>query len=402
MSSKVIYLDHNATTPILPEVVGAMADYHAAGHANPSSPHQLGREARRVLEAARLGIARLLGANVTGPDADRLIFTSGGTEANNLALRGMVGQAPGRVVISAIEHPSLVGAAAYLAQQGYDIQRLSVSHDGVVQPDQLSGLLGEKTRLVSVMLGNNETGVLQPVGELAARCHELGIAMHTDAVQVVGKLLVNFRSLGVSALSISAHKFHGPSGIGALLVRSGTQLEPILFGGFHEWGLRPGSQSVALAVGMHRALELWYAERQARQERMTALRDRLEDLLRAGVPEVVVNGGNAQRLPHTSNISFPGLDRQALLMALDLAGVACSTGSACASGSSEPSPVLLAMGCPKAVTGGALRLSIGATTTVEEVERAADCILRVAKDLRAKKRRPFQATSPRENVAESL
>jgi cysteine desulfurase len=379
-----------------------MADYYASGHANPSSPHQAGREARRVLEAARHGIARLLGANVTGPDADRLIFTSGGTEANNLALRGMAAKGLGRVVISAIEHPSLVGAAAFLAKQGYDIQQLGVSPDGVVQPGHLSKLLRKRTRVVSVMLGNNETGVLQPVGELAAHCHELGIAMHTDAVQVVGKLPVNFRSLGVSAMSISAHKFHGPSGIGALLVRSGTQLEPILFGGFHEWGLRPGSPSVALAVGMHRALELWYADCQTRQERMSALRDRLEELLRAGDPELVVNGGNALRLPHTSSVSFPGLDRQALLMALDLAGVACSTGSACSSGSSEPSPVLLAMGCPRTVINGALRLSIGATTTDEDVERAADCIVRVAKDLRAKKRRLFQATISREKLAESL
>jgi cysteine desulfurase len=387
MTNDVIYLDCNSTTPIDPRVAEAVAECYAAGYGNPASPHQLGRQARRVLESAREGVASILGADLTGRNADRVIFTSGGTEANNLAIRGLAGSEPGRVIVSTIEHSSTIGAAASLQQTGFEICQLPVTTDGVVDPGRLTELLVSETRLVSVMYGNNETGVVQPVAELASVCRQAGVAMHTDAVQVAGKLPIHFRELGVDSLSVSAHKFHGPVGVGAVLLRHGVRLDPILFGGKQQSGLRPGTESVALAVGMYRALELWEQEAADRELRMRRMRNELETRLRMGMPELVINGTGAPRLPHTASVSFPGLDRQALLMALDLAGLCCSTGSACVSGSTEPSSVLVAMGCPAPVIAGALRLSLGATTTMEEIERAADIISNIANDLRCKKTR---------------
>jgi cysteine desulfurase len=386
-----IYLDHNATAPVLPEVVEAMRACYAQPLLNPASQHQLGRQARRVLENTRERIADLLGAGAR----DRIVFTSGGTEANNLAVRGITDAGEGRssgpgpaghLIISAIEHPSVAAAADYLARCGWRVDRLGVDRRGVVRVEQLPGLLRSDTRLVALILGHNETGVLQPVGELAAACREHGVPMHTDAAQVVGKLPVDFRALGVATLALAAHKFHGPLGIGALVVREDIDLAPQLFGGTQQGGLRPGTESVALAVGMCRALELWHAERDARLARMTQLRDRLEAKILAGWPAAVVIGADASRLPHVSQIAFVGLDRQALFMALDQAGVICSTGSACASGSSEPSPALVAMGVEEAVIGSALRLSLGAATSTADVDEAVRRILSCCNRLRQQKR----------------
>ena len=383
---KNIYLDNNSTTPVLPEVARAMAECYALGLANPASAHQPGQQARRVLEDTRERIGRILGADVTTSAADRVIFTSGATEANNLALRGLAGS-PGHAIVSSIEHPSVLGPAGWLKQQGWRVDYLGVSGDGVVWVDQLADMLREDTRLVSVMLGNNETGVLQPITRIAAICRQAGVPLHSDASQVVGKLPVHFGELGVDALTATAHKFHGPRGIGVLVVKADLPLRPILFGGFQQGSLRPGTESIAPAVGMLAALELWAADPDARAAQLTELRDSLEVALLAGWPELVINGCGAPRLPHTSNVSFPGLDRQAILMGLDVAGVAASTGSTCASGSSEPSPVLLAMGCDKRVVDGSLRLSVGATTTAQDVEVGAKRILEVANGLSGGPRR---------------
>jgi cysteine desulfurase len=398
-----IYLDHNATTPLLPEVADAIREAALRYVGNPASQHEPGRQARRALETARRRVAELLGA----ASDDRVIFTSGGTEANNLALMGLgrdatslggqprpslVGasatldggakpDAP-HLVISALEHPSVTRTAEHLAAQGWRVDRLPVDSSGVVHVAALEPLLRPCTRLVSVMLASNETGVLQPVAEIAAICRAHGVPVHTDATQVVGKLSVDFAGLGVDALTFTAHKFHGPPGVGALLVRRGTTLASSLHGGFQQAGLRPGTESVALAIGLATALELWSQEADARRERMTLLRDSLERQLLAGDPRAVVIGAAASRLPHTSNIAFRGLDRQALVMALDLAGVACSTGSACASGSSEPSPALVAMGLPEEQVSSSLRFSLGATTTAAEVDEAARRILSVVNRLR--------------------
>jgi len=377
-----IYLDHNATTPILPQVVEAMARVYSAPWGNPASQHRAGQKARQVLEEAREQIALHLGAQTGSTHADRVILTSGGTEANNLALLGLAGARPGHAVISTIEHPSLVGAAAELRRRGWDIEQLPVGADGVIAVEQLAERLRPETRLVSLMLANNETGALQPVARAARICAERGIPLHTDAVQAVGKIPVDFAGLGVAALSLSAHKFHGPPGIGALVLRREIKLEPQLHGGFQQAGLRPGTEPVALAVGMSTALADWHSAAGTIHKVLADLRDEFERLLRQGLPDLVINAAEATRLPHTSNVAFPGLDRQALVMALDLAGVSCSTGSACASGSSEPSPVLVAMGCSEAVFQSAVRFSFGRGTSRGELIEATDRILKVCNKLR--------------------
>ena len=425
MSPAPIYLDHNATAPILPEVAEAVRDAALRYPGNPASQHEPGRQARRALEAARQRIGEILGASSTGMDADRVIFTSGGTEANNLALTGLLPHSPSllgsldasaedppstpgsevrSLLISALEHPSIARTAEHLARAGVQVSVLGADRHGVVRMDQLEEILSppmvvagkraagsppirysQRRAVVSVMLASNETGVIQPISEIARLSGRRGIPVHTDATQAVGKIPVHFRNLGVDLLTAAAHKFHGPRGIGVLLIRHGITVEPVLHGGFQQSGLRPGSESVALAIGMQTALESWQRENEARRERMTELRDRLERQILAGYDGAVVIGAGAPRLPHTSNIALVGLNRQALVMALDLAGVACSTGSACASGSSEPSPTLLAMGLPEGVISSSVRFSLGATTTAAEIDDAASRILSVCNHLRHEK-----------------
>ena len=382
-----IYLDHNATTPIDPRVAEAMDRAWRDIGANPASQHAAGRKARRVLEECREGILTLLGGRTSGMAADRLIFTSGGTEANNLALLGVVRDGQG-VAVSQIEHPSILSAADELARRGANVVRLPVTRHGIVDvaafQSEIRNLTSE-IALVSLMLASNETGVIQPVNELAAICLAQNIPVHTDAVQAVGKIPVSFRDLGAAAMTVAPHKFHGPLGIGALVVRQNLKLQPLLFGGFQQASLRPGTECVALAVGFFTALKLYHDEASERQQRMLARREHLESLLQQGAPDAVIIGASAPRLPTTTNISFPGLNRQALVMALDLAGVACSTGSACASGSSEPSPALVAMGLEKGLIEGSIRLSLGAFTTAAEVEEAARRILKCVRHLRQQK-----------------
>jgi cysteine desulfurase len=384
-----IYLDHNATTPTPPEVAEAVARCIAEGYANPASQHRPGQQARRLLEDAREAIAETLGVDLCPPRRDRLVFTSGGTEANNLAVLGIAladRAEPGRIVISAGEHQSVIGPAEHLLERGWRLDTLGLTPDGVVRVEQLSALLASpsdmRPRLVSVILGNHETGVLQPVAELAAVCSEAGVPVHTDAVQVVGKLPVNFRALGVAAMSVAAHKFGGPVGIGALIVRDGVPLEPLMFGGHQQSSLRPGTESVALAVGMATALALWCKQQDEYARRLTALRDRFEQSLRAALPETIVHGRQAGRLPQTSNVAFPGLDGEVLRMALDLAGVACSVGAACSSGSTELSPTLRAMDLPRDVVASSLRFSFGASTSEAEIDEAVRRITRVCQEIR--------------------
>lgn len=376
-----IYLDHNATTPILPEVAEAVCAASLRYGANPASQHEPGRQARRALEEARDAIGRILGACRSGREPDAVVFTSGGTEANNLAVAGLTPE-PGGIVISGLEHPSVAEAVRAQVAQGFRVDRAAPTADGVVTPDAVAAALQPDTRLVCLMLASNETGVVQPVTEVAQLCEERGIALHCDAVQAVGKVPVDFAALGAATMTCAAHKFHGPVGIGVLIVRRGVGLKPALFGGHQQADLRPGTETVALAIGMLTALKCWQREAAARAARMAALRDRLQQELVGGEPSAVVVGKGAERLPNTLNIAFPGIDRQALAMALDLAGVACSTGSACASGSSEPSPALLAMRLEKAVVDSAIRLSLGALTTPAEVDDAAARILLACRHLR--------------------
>ncbi len=377
-----IYLDNNATTTMLSEVAEVINEANRAGYVNPASQHQCGQRSRRVLEDARERITQLLGGATTGMQPDRLILTSGGTESNNLILRGLaVGTSDTNIVISPIEHPSILETAQELERTGVEVRRLPVNRDGVVHADALDKLLDERTRIVSVMLGNHETGVLQPVEEIARVAGEHNVLSHCDAIQAVGKVDVDFRSLGVDALSVSAHKLHGPVGIGGLLLRPGVAPLPMMTGGFQQQGVRPGTESVALTLGFLKALELFSERATDSERRMRTLRDMLEDRLRAEIPSLVVNGIGADRLPHTSNISLPTLNRQAFVLALDMAGVACSTGSACASGSSEPSPVLIAMGLEPSVVEGSIRISLSRSTTADDIEESSQRISRVYKML---------------------
>ncbi len=366
------YLDSNATTPMLPEVWQAMQPFLTGTFGNPSSAHQQGRAARKALEDAREKIAFLLDAH-----ADEVIFTSGATEANNLALFGLCGEPPGHLVSSAIEHPCVVEPLRQLAQRGYDIDWKPVDANGCIIVDGIK----PGTRLVAVMLANHETGALQPVREIAAL--ERGVACHCDAAQAVGKMPVRFHDLGVTSLSLSGHKFHGPKGVGALLLRRGAKLRPLLWGGHQQRGQRPGTEPVALAAGMAVALDRAHREQEQRLQHVRRVRTVFLDRLCAEAAPIVVNSMENASLPHTLNVSFPGLQADALLMALDLAGVACSTGSACSSGSLLPSPVLQAMGVADEVLRSAMRFSFSHLLTLAEAEEAARRVARVVRRLHA-------------------
>jgi cysteine desulfurase len=379
----MIYLDNNATTMIRPEVVEVMSNCWREHFANPASQHRAGRRAQRALEDARESIAQQLGANASTYSADRVIFTSGGTEGNNLALFGLNARAPGKIIVSSIEHPSILGAAVELARRGVDVQTIRATNDGVVDSAHLAELLEQSpTRLVSVMMVNNETGVLQPIEKLSQLCAAANVPLHTDAVQAVGKINVTFRDLNVAAMTVTPHKFHGPVGIGALLVRSDVAVTPMLYGGSQQLSSRPGTEPVALVTGMRCALELATQELDSHSRGMAVLRDRFEAIVTQELTDAVFIGRNAQRAPHTTCVAFPGVDRQAALMALDLAGIACSTGSACASGSSEPSPALLAMGCPHEIVQSALRFSVSVLTKESEVLQAAQRVVQTIATLR--------------------
>jgi cysteine desulfurase len=371
-----IYLDNNASTPLLPAVWEAMRPYFTDIPGNPASSHAAGRRARQALEDARERVAALLDAF-----PDEVIFTSGATEANNLALFGLAGNPPAYLVSSPVEHPCVTEPLQRLVETGFALDRLPVDRAGVVPVEALAGLLRPETRLVTVMLANHETGSAQPVRALAAEL-EGRAACHCDAAAAVGKLPVRFHELGVTALTVSAHKFHGPKGIGALLVRRHTRLRPQLWGGHQQQGRRPGTEPVALAVGLATALELAVAELPARTERVRLLRQRFLDTLDAAAAPVVLNGLAEGGVPHTLNVSFPGCRADVLLMNCDLAGVACSTGSACSSGSLLPSPVIRALGVSDEVLHSAMRFSFSHLLSEAEVDEAARRIAGVVQRLR--------------------
>ena len=384
-----IYLDANATTRLDDDVRDAMIAAYQSADANPASQHRPGQLARRKLENLRTEIAAQMGAGRN----DRLIFTSGGTESDNLAIIGLAGRLtpnidkmPPEVIVSAIEHPAVLGAADFLASQGFIIRRLPVDGNGIVDLDCLRRWVSPATRLVSLMLGNNETGVIQDVAEAVKVCSELSIPVHCDAVQAIGKMPVSFTDLGVDAMTVTAHKIHGPCGIGALIVSNRVDLQPIMFGGTQQLGQRPGTEDLALATGFAKSIQLACDNLQVRSAWIQTCRDQFECLILQDLPDTVIHARSVQRLPHTSNLSFGDglggyIDRQALMMAADHEQVAISTGSACASGSSEPSHVLTAMGCPHDVVGGSIRVSFSAQTTELDVtlgaRRIINCVLRL-------------------------
>lgn len=371
-----IYLDANASTPLLPPVLEAMIPYFLEASGNPASSHAAGRVARRALEDARERIAALLDAH-----PDEVVFTSGATEANNLALLGLPfdPQRPG-MLASGLEHPCVLEPLQYLQGGGRPLEMLPVSVDGEVQ---LPRTLPAEVGLATLMLANHETGAMQPVAELAERCGAV-VHLHCDAAAAVGKMAVSFRASGVATLAASAHKFHGPKGIGLLLVRRGLRLRPLLRGGHQQQGTRPGTEPVPLAVGMARALELAVEALESSREHVQQLRTSFLQLLRQEAAPVVVNGNEATSLPHTLNLSFPGCRADGLLMALDLEGVRCSAGSACSSGSLQPSPVLRSMGLPEDQLQSALRFGFSRLTRLEEAAEGARRISRCVKRLRAR------------------
>ena len=380
MPPSPIYLDHNATTPPDPEIVEAMGRVAMEAFGNPGSRHAAGRQARRALEDARELVASILGASPS-----EVIFTSGGTEANNTAIVGLTPGPAGTIALPAGEHPSIEMAVRARESQGWQRVTLPLNRHGLIERDSLATLDWSPLRLVTLLLAHNETGVIQPVDEIAALCAAHHVPLHLDGVQAVGKIDVHFHELGATTLSLAAHKFHGPRGIGALLVREGTRLGSLLVGGHQEREHRAGTEPVALAVGLATALKVWHTERSTRSDHLSQLRDRLESRLIASCSPVVVHGAEAERLPNTLNIGFVGCDGEALIVALDLAGVCCSMGSACASGSSEPAPILLAMSCSRELALSSLRFSVGRGNTREEIDEAAKRIAAVIKHMRSRR-----------------
>ncbi len=368
-----LYFDNNATTQLAPQVVESMLLTMNQRLVNPSSQHADGRQASQALETARQAVAAAVGLSLDHFPSPQVIFTSGGTEANNLAVLGLMlaSSRPGALWVTGIEHPSVLGAADELSQRGYRVERLEVDSDGCLSLEGLERRLasGPPPAVAALMAANNETGVLQPVAKAAERLRRHGCLVHCDAVQWAGKLPCDFLALGVDSLSLSAHKLHGPVGVGALLLRPDVKLAPQLWGGHQQLGLRPGTESVMLAAGFAKSLQLAQLQLSA-TDRITKLRDRLESELCLQLPEVQVIGAAAPRLPNTSCLSLPGVDRQQLQMALDMAGISVSTGSACTSGSSQPSHVLQAMGLPMPLVQGAIRVSLSRETTEDEIEQA--------------------------------
>jgi cysteine desulfurase len=366
-----IYLDYAATTPVRAEVLEAMLPFYGPRFGNPSSTHRWGRDARAALDEARERVARTLGAN-----PDEVCFTSGGTEGDNLGVLGVWRAARGRgrnaIVTTPIEHKAVLAVVHQAAKEGAEERLLRIDACGLVVDESFVEAVTDDVAVCSVMWVNNEIGVVQCVPELAARAKARGVLFHTDAVQAFGKVVVDARTQPFDVLTISGHKLGAPKGIGAVFIRRGTPLEPLMHGGSQDRGRRPGTENVAAAVGLARAAELAVAEREAHWAHCASLRDLLEATILTRVPDAIVHGRGAPRAPHVLNVSVPGTDAESMLMALDLAGVAASGGSACQSGSALPSHVLDAMGVHADVAGAAVRMSVGQGTTAAEIARVGE------------------------------
>ncbi|MGA2845389.1 MAG: cysteine desulfurase NifS [Candidatus Acidiferrales bacterium] len=376
-----IYLDYNSTTPVDRAVLDAMLPYFADNFGNASSIHSSGQRGRSAVDAARDSVAALIGAKTA-----EIVFTSGGTEADNLALFGSVAvshHSRKHIITTAIEHHAVLNAAQALEKQGIDVTYVPVSASGIVDPQDVRRALRPETILISVMHANNELGTIQPIEEIGRIAAEADVYFHCDAVQSAGKLPLDVNRLGVDLLSISAHKIYGPKGVGALYVRAGTPLEPQFHGGHHERDRRPGTENVPGIVGFGKAAELATVRLTTDSARIESLRDRLEEMLLDSLASVRVNGDRSRRIPNTTNLAFTSAGGEALVIALDLQGVACSTGAACSSGAVEPSHVLLAIGLSPDEARSSLRFSLGRTTTAAEIDRAADIIPPTVERLRA-------------------
>jgi cysteine desulfurase len=377
----LIYVDNNATTRLAPEVLAAMRPHLEGAYGNPSSLHQLGAEASAALDEARARVAAFLGASPS-----EITFTSGGTESNNLALLSALATRGGKnhLVTSAVEHPSILNLCEHLEKrQGVRVTRVGVAAGGTVAAEAIGRAIDEQTALVSVMAANNETGVRLPLEQIAKVCEQRKVPLHTDAVQAAGKVPLDVSQLPVHFLSISAHKFHGPKGIGALYVRKGTRFSPLIRGGNQERKRRAGTENVPAIVGLGRAVELAQEFLEEETTRVAGLRDRLEQGILDACPQAQVNGGGAPRVPNTTNISFAYVDAEAILISLDREGICASSGSACSSGSPEPSHVLRAMQVPYTHARGSIRFSLSRYNTAAEIERLIAVVPRIVAKLRA-------------------
>jgi cysteine desulfurase len=376
-----IYMDHNATTPVHPEVVDAMMPFFRERFGNPSSLHSFGQEARQALEDARQTVASALGAR-----KEEIVFTSGGTEADNLAILGVASAlcSKGRhIITSKIEHPAVLATCAHLRSIGFGVTEVPCDDVGTVDPEAVRKEIRKDTVLITIMHANNEVGTLQPVEEIATIASASGVVFHTDAVQSFGKIPVDVARLKCSLLSISSHKIYGPKGVGALYVRRGTPLVPILHGGHHEKNRRAGTENLSGMVGFAKAVELATTDMPSKNQKLLALRTRLEQGIGTRVPKVKINGHPMRRLAGTVNVCFGAVEGESIVLSLDMEGIAVSSGSACSSGSSEPSHVLLAMGIPPDMAQGSVRFSLGSENTETDVDRVLEVLPGVIERLRA-------------------
>ena len=374
------YFDHNATTPVAPEVLETLASCLGQVYGNASSIHHFGQGAKQRMEAARRQLASLIGCQPSS-----LVFTSGGTEADNMAVLGVVRAAPGaarHAIVSAVEHPAVLGPCEQLEREGVEITRLRVSPDSLVDPEDVRRALRPETVLVSVMHANNELGTIQPIAEIARITCAAGVTLHVDGVQAVGKIPVDVEALGVDLYSMSAHKLYAPKGVGALYVRKGTAMSPIAYGGHHERDRRPGTENVPGIAAFGAAAELAARTLAAESERLAALRDRLENAILERIPRAGVNGSRSRRTPNTANMHFDGIDGEALVIALDLRGFAVSTGAACSSGAIAPSHVLVNMGLSAERARASMRFSLGRSNTAGQVDALVDALAGAVEHLR--------------------
>ena len=375
----MIYLDHSATTPVEPRVFEAMEPYLTANFGNPSSIYRAGQDVRRAVEQARERIAALLKA-----EPKEIIFTSGGTESDNTAIKGLaLKKGGGHVVTTSIEHPAVLNVVKWLEKNGFTATYVPVGSDGVVDPDEVRKALRPDTLVVSVMHANNEVGTIQPIEEIASIAKEAGVPFHTDAVQTAGKLPLNVEEMGIDLLSLSGHKFYGPKGIGVLYTAKGVRLEPCVHGGHQEWGKRGGTENVPGIVGLGKAAEIAMSEMEADDNRLRGLRDRLETGLAERISDVDFNGHRESRLSSVANVCVKYVEGEAMLLRLDYHGIAASSGSACTSGSLEPSHVLLAMGIPAEIAHSSLRFSLGKDNTEEDIDKVLDLLPAIVEKLRA-------------------
>ncbi|MGH9339363.1 MAG: cysteine desulfurase NifS [Acidobacteriota bacterium] len=361
-----VYLDNNATTRLDPQVLEAMKPFYLEDFGNASSIHTLGQKARAAVEEARRQVADLIGAQPR-----EIVFTSGGTESDNMAIRGVATHNRSRgnhIITSTVEHPAILRTCEQLEKEGFRVTYIPVQKDGVIRLDQLKDALDDQTILISIMHANNEVGTIQPIQEIAALAQERKIAFHTDAVQSTGKIPLDVEELGIDLLTLSGHKIHGPKGTGALYVRRGVRMNPLLFGGSHERHRRAGTENVPGIVGLGKACDVARHGLDDFGTRMRELRDRLENGILSRIPETYVNGNREQRMPHVTNISFRYLEGEALLISLDFSGIAVSTGAACSSGSLEPSHVLTAIGLSSVLAHGSIRFSLSRMTTEEDID----------------------------------